>query len=97
MQDPTLGSKITLLQKDLEPMRVTLKFPTYLVRTPNNESIPRLPLAIIPVASVHQCCTIEGSELSASSLSFNIVMVLQFLLILTATALSLHDYFYPRS
>jgi hypothetical protein len=58
-------------------------------------SSPRL--IIIPDASGYQCCSLEEVEMLAPSRSFSVVMAVQFVLILTAIALSMYDYFYPRS
>ncbi|KAJ7135933.1 hypothetical protein C8R44DRAFT_769307, partial [Mycena epipterygia] len=46
--------------------------------------------------SSYRCYTLEEAEMLAPSRSFNIVMAVQFVLILTATALWLYDYFHPR-
>jgi hypothetical protein len=55
------------------------------------------PLIIIPDMSVSQCCALEEVEMLAPSQTFNIVMAVHFVFILTATALSLYEYFYPHS
>jgi hypothetical protein len=55
------------------------------------------PLIIIPDANGYQCCVPKEEELLAPSPSLNLAMPAQFILILTATALSMYDYFYPRS
>jgi hypothetical protein len=55
------------------------------------------PLIIIPDASGSQCSAHEEAELLAPSWSLNIIMTVQFVFILTATVLSIYDYFCPRS
>ncbi|KAJ7868322.1 hypothetical protein B0H13DRAFT_2351472 [Mycena leptocephala] len=44
-------------------------------------------------ASGSQCSALEEAEPLTPSWSLNIIMTIQFVLILTATALSLYDYF----
>jgi hypothetical protein len=45
------------------------------------------------VPNGRQCCALEEAELLAPSRNFNIVIAVQVVLILVATALSLYDYF----
>ncbi|KAJ7880828.1 hypothetical protein B0H13DRAFT_2345435 [Mycena leptocephala] len=49
------------------------------------------PVSEQSLSSGNQCCAPEEAELLAPSRSFNIVIAVQFVLIFTATALSLYD------
>ncbi|KAJ7790167.1 hypothetical protein B0H13DRAFT_2394661 [Mycena leptocephala] len=60
-----------------------------------NESPSPVPEQSLPSGS--QCCALKEAELLTPSQSLNITMSVQFVFILTATALSLYDYFCPRS
>jgi hypothetical protein len=54
-------------------------------------------LNIIPDSGGYQCCTLEEAELLAAFRSLNIVMSVQFVLILVATVLSMYEGFNPCS
>jgi hypothetical protein len=78
-------------------MNIPLQSPRNLVRTLQNESILHIFSNQIIAPSGNQCSPMEEAELVTPSRSFNIVMAVQFALILVATAFSMYDYFYPRS
>jgi hypothetical protein len=63
----------------------------------NQRVLPFPPLIIIPDSNGYQCSPREEAELLTPSRRFNIIMSVQLVLILTATALSLYEYLYPRS
>jgi hypothetical protein len=78
-------------------MKLPLQLPRNVVRTLPTSPLFAFPLTKFTVPSVYRPYALEEAELLALSWSFNIIISVQFVLILTATALSLYDYLQPRS
>jgi hypothetical protein len=74
-------------------MKLPLQLPRNPVRTLPTSPFFAFPLTKFTVPSVCHPYDLEEADLLAPSWSFNIIISVQFALILTATALSLYDYF----